>query len=140
MATITHLPALVQLGQMPAVQILPADASNRKVLITGSANGDKIVSVMGTSTDSVSARDVQVWLQKAGAGVFYLLITVSIPANSGNTNALFPIQLFTNWSLPTDNDGQKYLFVEPTDVITIASTTTVTAAKEMDFWAVRGAF
>lgn len=134
----TATPIFPQTVKSYVAQILPADTTTKKTLITGATNGTKIEALNVASTDTL-ARDVQVWMTISA--VDYLLATVSIPANSGNTNALPSIDLLRHaqWpSLSYDSNGNRMLYVASGAVLKVASTVTVTTAKEIDFLAIGG--
>lgn len=135
--TPTHQAVFVQQPLAGVAQLLPADTTTKKTFITATANGDKIVSITVATTETALAHDIQFFLLRGG--VSYLLITVTIPVNAGLIGTVAPINVFSNWILPTDNDGQKYLYLESGDVIQVAALSTVNTGKEVDFVATRGA-
>ena len=119
-------------------QVLPADASALKTLVTGATNGTKIESITVASTDT-AARDLQFTITISA--VTYVLATVSIPANSGNTNALPAIDILRNaqWpGLAYDSNANKYLYIASGSTLKINTLTTVTTAKEIDVLASGG--
>lgn len=135
---VSHQGTYVQLPKLGLAQILNADGASRKTLVTAGADGNKIVGISASSTDSLD-RLIQFWVLRGG--VFFLLNTVSLLANSGFVGTSPPINVFTNWgSLPVDNDGQAYLYLESGDVLSVASTTSVVSLKELDIFAVHGTF
>lgn len=128
-------PTLPRQPRKGLVQILPADTTGQKTVVTAGASGSKVVSLYASSTDT-SARDVQVSLVRSATT--YLLGTVTVPANSGNTNALPTIDLmqtltvtpqFPAGMFPNDGDAQHYAFLESGDTLVVSALTTVTAAK-----------
>ena len=136
---VSHSGTYVQLPKCGLAQILPADTTNRKTLITAGADGNKVTGISAINTDTVNDRLLQFWVSRGG--VFFLLNTVNVPLTSGNVATVPPVNIFSNWSgLPLDNDGQKYLYLESGDVLSVASTGTVATLKEVDVIAVHGAF
>jgi hypothetical protein len=136
----TATPIFPQTVKTYAAQILPADASGVKALVTGGANGSKVESLNIASTDS-TARDVQ--LVMTISSVVYVLGTISIPANAGNTNTIPSVDAFRSgqWpSLSYDASGNRILYVASGAVLGIKALTTVTAAKEIDAIACGGDF
>ena len=136
----TATPIFPQTVKNYVAQILPADASNTKTLVTGATNGTKIESINVATTDS-SSHDVQVVLTISS--VTYLLATISIPANSGNTNSAPSVDLLRSgqWpSLSYDACGNRILYVASGAVLGIKSTTTVSTSKEIDVLAIGGDF
>src|SRR5574340_560924 len=128
----TATPIFPQTVKNYVAQILNADASNLKTLCTGATNGSKIESITVASTDT-AARDLQ--LVMTISAVDYILATVSIPANSGNTNALAAVDILRSalWpGLSYDSNGNKILYVASGAVLKVKSLATVTAAKEID--------
>jgi hypothetical protein len=136
----TATPIFPQTIKNYVAQILPADASGKKALVTGATNGTKIEAITVASTDT-SARDLQLVLTISS--VDYILATVSIPANSGNTNALPAVDILRHaqWTgLSYDSNGNKILYVANGSVLNVKTLTTVTAAKEIDVLAIGGDF
>lgn len=135
---VTATPIFPQLIKNYVAQILPADVSNKKALVTGATNGTKIEAITVASTDT-AARDVQ--LIMTISAVDYILSTASIPANSGNTNALPAIDILRHaqWpGLSYDSNGNRIIYVASGAVLNIKALTTVTAAKEIDALAIGG--
>ena len=134
-----HQGTYVQLPKCGLAQILPADTTARKTLITASADGNKVVAISAINTEVISDRLLQFWVSRGG--VFFLLNTVNVPLTSGSVATVAPVNIFANWTgLPVDNDGQKYLYLESGDVLSVASTGTVATLKEVDVVAVYGSF
>jgi hypothetical protein len=136
----TATPIFPQTVKNYAAQILNADASNKKALVTGATNGTKIEAITVSSTDT-SARDLQL-VMTIGA-VDYILTTVSIPASSGTTNAVPAVDILrtAQWpGLSFDANGNKILYVASGAVLNVKSLTTVTTGKEIDALAIGGDF
>lgn len=137
----TATPIFPQNIKNGAVQILPADTTTLKTLITPSANGARVDSLLVSSTDT-TARDLQLYVTKDA--VDYLIGTISIPANTGNTNALVMINAFAHTNigpfLTNDLNGNKVLFLESGSVLKAKTLTTVTAAKAVNLFASYGDF
>ncbi|MFT0167475.1 hypothetical protein ACLKMY_00405 [Paraburkholderia mimosarum] len=136
----TATPIFPQTVKNYVAQILNADASNVKTLVTGAANGSKIEAITVASTDT-SARDVQLVITISS--VVYVLTTVSIPASSGSINSAPAIDILRNaqWpGLSYDANGNKILYVASGAVLGIKSLATVTSGKEIDCLAVGGDF
>lgn len=136
----TATPIFPQTVKNYVAQILPADTTTVKTLVTGAANGTKIEALTIASTDT-AARDVVLVLTVSA--VVYILATIAIPANSGNTNALPAIDVLRSAQIPGlsfDSNGNKMLYVASGAVLGIKAATTVTAAKEIDVYAYGGDF
>jgi hypothetical protein len=133
-------PIFVGTPKVGVVQILPADTTTAKTLVTAGSSGTKVVSLTATSTDS-TARVITVSLVRSATA--YVLTTVTVPITAG-TDGTTPSVNLLNTSifpgLPVDNDGQPYLFLQSGDTLTVASTVTVTAAKAISFTSVVGDF
>lgn len=127
---VTSTPIFPQTIQNYVQQIVNADTQTIKTIATAGANGTKIESLFVTSTDSSSARDVQFVITISLTN--YIIGTVSIPINSGNTNALPAISILNNSQLAglaTDANGNKYLYLKNGATLGASALTTVTAAK-----------
>lgn len=125
---VSSTPVLPQTPKLGLAQILPADASAWKTVITGGTNGTKVVSLTLTSTDT-SNRIVQVAVTRSATQHIFNAVTVTAGAGTdGTTTSIDGLPS----TLPVDNDGQKYLFLESGDTLDISATTTVTAAKVID--------
>lgn len=137
---VTATPIFPQTVKTFTAQILPADTTTKKTLVTGGTNGTKIESLMLTSTDGTS-RDVQFWL--GNGSIDLLLCTISAVLNSGNTNAVAAIDVLRHamfQGLSYDASGNKIFYVASGCTLKVACTGTVTAAKEIDVTGCGGDF
>jgi hypothetical protein len=110
------------------VQLLPADTTVLKT-VTTLTTFTRITQIIVTSTDS-SARDLQ--LVATIGGTDYILNTISIPANSGNTNSVQAVMLLRSaqWNeLNNDIANNKVLELPSGTVIKVKVGTTITAAR-----------
>jgi hypothetical protein len=117
-----------------AAQILPADVSNKVTLYTPGAAGSRIYNIAVSSTDTV-ARDVAFYVTIAA--VDYLLATVNIPINAGNANNIASVDVLSSTMFPwvrIDEAARKYIDLKVGMVLKAMSTTTVTAAKALQFF------
>lgn len=133
-------PIFPQTIRNPVAQILPADTTTLKALVAGGVGGTKVESINVSSTDT-SARDLALWMTVSA--VNYLIGTVSIPINAGNTNAIPAVSLLDSAQIPsmrTDNNGNKYIYVASGATLSISTLTTVTAAKAIQAVAQAGDF
>ncbi|WP_233343626.1 hypothetical protein [Burkholderia cepacia] len=136
----TATPIFPQTVKNYVAQILNADASNVKTLVTGAANGTKIEAITVASTDT-TARDVQ--LVMTISSVTYVLATVSIPITAGSVNSVPSVDILRSaqWpGLSSDASGNKILYVANGAVLGIKALTTVTSGKELDALAIGGDF
>jgi hypothetical protein len=137
---VVNKPIFPQLVQSTAVQILPADTTTLKTLVTAGADGTIVSRILVTSTDT-SAKDLALYVTISA--VDYLIGTVAIPANSGFTNAVPTVGLFDATQIPSlqiDNNGNKYLQLGTGAVLKVKVLTAVTAAKIINVVAQSGNF
>jgi len=105
----------------PAIQILPADTTDLKTLITAGANGSLIKEIYIT-TDDTSDVDVELYLNDGSTD--YLLGSYTIPALSGKSgNAIIHLLSAMNY------DDFK---LQSTYILKIKAVATITAAKVVD--------
>lgn len=133
-------PTFVNRPSLGRATILNADAQALKPLIVAGTSGDKVVGLFA-SGEVTANRDLQIVLTRGA--VDSILATVAVPLNSGRTNALPPIDLFTTALralLPKDGDAQPYLFLASGDTLNVRALTTVTATEAVTVFAVHGAF
>ncbi len=120
-------PTLPRMPRKGVGQILNATGTGQVTIITAGANGNKVVNMAATSTDTV-AQTIQVSLVRSSTS--YLLATTSVPANAGNVGGTAPIDLLAIVpNLARDQDGQPYLFIESGDTIAVNTLATVSAAR-----------
>ena len=137
MASSANFPAQPLFG---LAQILNADASGQKTLLTAGAAGAKVTSIAAMSDDS-SARLIT--LSVLRSAVNYPIAVVSVPANAGTNGTAAAANLLdeslSSW-VPVDNDGQRYVLLEAGDVLQVKSGSTVTSAKAVTICAVGANF
>jgi hypothetical protein len=131
MAT-TATPIFPQTIQSEAVQILNATGTSAVTLYTAGANGSKIENIICTSTDTI-AHTIQ--LSVTISAVTYILTTINIPANSGNTTVLPSISLINNAQivLAKDPNGNPYLYLGAGAVLKVSAAVTVTSPDVLSF-------
>lgn len=116
-------------------QILPADTTTKKTVYTAGAQGSIIKSFGVTSTDT-AARTVTFYINVGGGGTDEPFCAISIPITAGTDAATAPVDVMRS-SLNTwtsyDAFGNKVLYLQASTTIKVASTVTVTTAKELDF-------
>lgn len=138
--TVVATPIFPQSIGNPAVQILPADTTSLKTLITADADGTTVNRIFVASTDT-AAKDLQFYVTIAS--VDYLLGTLAIPANSGFTNSVPLVSVFNSSQFPgmlVDNNGNKTLHLAAGSVLKVKALATVTAAKAISIFAQTGDF
>jgi len=122
-------PVVLQTPKIGVVQIVNADASNQKTVITAGASGSKVTSLIAASDDT-SSRVVQISVTRSSTA--YVLGSVSIPAASGTDGSTASVNLLGTTllpGLPVDNDGQQYIFLQNGDTLTAKALSTVTSGK-----------
>lgn len=138
---VTSSPVCVQTPKAGVQQILNADASGWKTVVTGGSNGTKITALMLTSTDT-SNRIVQIAVSRGGT--HYIFGTVTVTAGAGTDGVTAAVAVFSSSlipNLPIDNDGQPYVFLSnASDTLDISSTSTVTSGKIINALAMEGDF
>lgn len=118
-------PIFLDSAKTAGVTFVNADGTTAKTLITAGADGGRVIALVATSDDT-SAIDVQVFVQRAGAGTAYLLGTKQSAIGAGNTDGAAPTDLLAQ--LVTDpTDGS--LILGPGDVVKVGPKAAVTAAK-----------
>jgi hypothetical protein len=135
-----NLATYVKQPRKGLVQIANADGSSQKTVVTAGANGSKVTSLIASSTElTANNRDVQVALVRSATS--YVLVTTTVPFSAGFAAGNSPINLIALVpNLPTDNDGQRYLFLESGDTLVVSSLTTVTSGKIISVHADYGDF
>ena len=126
---VTSTPAFPQLITSPSVQILPADTTTLKTLLTPGVNGSLVNRIWVTSTDS-AAKDLQFVVTISA--VDYVIGTLTIPASSGFTAAIPTVGVFESTQFPAmfiDNQGNKVMRLASGAVLKVKSLSTVTVAK-----------
>jgi hypothetical protein len=137
--TVTATPIYPQTINSSVVTILPADTTTLKTLYTGGTNGSKVENIVVTNTDSTAAYVVQIYITISSTN--YLIGTINVPLSSGNTTSAPGINVISNSNVGTfarDPNGNAYIYVANGAVLKVASTTTVTTAKALTFYAQGG--
>ncbi len=137
---VTPTPVFPQAPVITPITIVNADASNKKTACTGGTNGTKLVSLTATSDDT-SNRIVQVYITRSAT--HYLFGSVNVPTLAGTDGSAAVVDLLNATNipgLPVDNDGQRYLYLKNGDTLSVATTTTVTAAKTVTIVAISSDF
>ena len=136
---VTNTAIFPQALALGLAQILPADTTTAKTVVTAGANGTKITGLTCSSNDT--SRIVQLSLVRSA--VVYILTTITVAANAGTDGTAAAVNLLNTTStpgLPIDNDGQPYINMKSGDTLTAAVTVTVTAAKTISIAAIGADF
>lgn len=139
--SLTNNAVFIQQPGLGLANIVNADGTTKKTVVTGGTNGTKVTSLTLTSTDT-SSRVVQVWVTRSATS--YCLGSVTVAITAGTDGVTAGVSVLTNTLLPgipVDNDGQAYLILAASDTLQVAvNTGAVTAAKEIDAVAVKADF
>jgi hypothetical protein len=131
-------PKTVGLG---ITKIVPADTTTLKTLYTAGADGSTIENILVSSTDT-AARDLQFVITVSA--VDYILGTLTIPINSGNTAAVAPVSVFKHANfvsiLTIDTNGNAILRLPAGSVLRVKVLVAVTAAREISITCQGGDF
>jgi hypothetical protein len=90
-----------------------ADSTTAKTILTADATFARRVYGITVYTDETTPRDITIQLTNPG-GTSFILTTMAIAANAGNTNAILPADLFTQTQMAPlvkqrDAAGAAYL-------------------------------
>jgi len=115
-----------------AAKIVPADTTAFKNIWTAGANGARLNGIHVTSTDTTN-RDVQ--LAISISGVDYILGTVQVLANTGNTNAIAAQNLLAaatiRSSMNVDQNGNLFMDFPPNAILKAKVLSAVSASREI---------
>jgi hypothetical protein len=113
-------------------QFLPADTTVAKAIVTADPTNNRRIYGITVLTDESVARDVSLYI--SDGTTTWEMTTISIPINSGNTNAIVPVDLFASTQVSPyiknrDASGAPYLHLPATWSLKIGYAITITAAK-----------
>ena len=113
-------------------QFSPTDTTAIKDILAVDATFDRRVYGIAIFTDETALKDVVVSL--SNGATTWKLTTVSLPINSGNTNAIVPVDVFTHTQLSPfvkqrDASGAPYLNIPKGYSLRMNYATTITTAK-----------
>lgn len=139
---LSHQGVFVQTPKITPAAFTNADSANtKKTIATAGSDGSKVVGINITSTETANARVAQLWLTRSATS--YLLGSINVPVNSGFDGTVAAVNAINQTimpSLPIDNDGQPYLFLESGDTLQASFTTQIASGKEADVVAIFGNF
>lgn len=119
-----------------AVTFVNADSTDEKVLFMAGANDSRVISVIGTTTDT-SANNVKVMLSD-GTNL-HLIGTVRLATLSGTDGAAVSVDILNSTSipgLPVDANGKRYIPLKTGWSVQVAPLVAVTAAKLLTLTAI----
>jgi hypothetical protein len=113
-------------------QFLPADTTVAKDILPADATNDRRIYGITIYTDESAAKDVK--LSISDGTTTWIMTTIAIPLNSGNTNAIVPVDIFASTQISPfiknrDASGAPYLHIPATWSIKLNYVVTMTAAK-----------
>jgi hypothetical protein len=113
-------------------QFLPADTTTTKDILPANATKDRRVYGITVYTDDTAAKDLFLYI--SDGTTTWRLTTVAIPLNSGNTNAVVPVDVFAHTQTSPfiknrDAAGAPYLHIPATWSIRASYGAAITAAK-----------
>jgi hypothetical protein len=131
---VSNVPFFPQALLSPPTQFTNSTSTSVPTQILGTkTNGAKIEAILVASTDT-SARDFNLYLNVSATN--YLIGTVSIPANSGNSNSAPTVNLLSALTgasallpIPKDSNGNPFLYLDSNTALYAAPATTITSAK-----------
>lgn len=117
-------------------QFTPADTTVAKDILPADPTNTRRVYGITVWTDESAAKDVA--LHISDGTTTWELTTIAIPLNSGNTNAIVPVDLFASTQVAPfiknrDASGAPYLHIPATWSLKLAYNATMTAAKIANF-------
>ena len=136
----TFTPPYPQTIKNAVVRVNNASGTTLQTLRTASAEGDRVDTIMATSTDT-SNRDFGVYLTIGGTD--YLIGTVQIPATAGFVNNVPTVDVLRAANMPgvpLDAYGNRCLLLASGTVLKVGALVAVTAAKQVDFFAPVGEY
>jgi hypothetical protein len=124
-----NFPQTPRLGR---VQFDPADGTAWKTIITAGAYGSKIVGISLSSYDPTTR---QVLFSIGRAGGLYQLGTLNVTLSGVDQPPVDAMTSLIMPGLPIDNDGQRYIYLEPGDTLQCLLTSAITAGRFMQAFA-----
>lgn len=124
----TYQPFFAASLNLGNLKLTNANGTTVETVATGSTNGTKIEGMV-VSQNSTSALSAQLWITVSS--VAYLLCTVTIPANAGNTAGTPPVNMLTSANcpgLPLDANGNPYLYLANSATLGIGLLVAVTSS------------
>jgi len=115
-----------------AVQIVAGTGTTVTDLIQAGADGMIISTLILTSQETATARNIRFTVQRGGTGSDFVIGTVPIPINSGNTGTVANISPLgstnTVFGIPFEVDayGNRVIVLGPNDKLRVAALVAVT--------------
>lgn len=117
------------------VQFTPTDTTVAKDILVSSASDRRVYGIT-VYTDESAAKDVVVNI--SNGTTTWKLTTVAVPINSGNTNAIVPVDIFSSTQFSPfvrnrDASGAAYIHIPAGWSIRLSYVATMTAAKVANY-------
>lgn len=128
-------PIFVLAYKTAMVQILPADTTTKKTVLTAGANGCRVTAI-NVSTDDTVVEDVGLFIQIGGSGSVVPIGTKRVALRSGDptlANNTTPSVNLLDAAYIASLDLDGTLALGPGDVLQVAVLATITAAKTTTF-------
>ncbi len=118
---LSNVPVFVQTPKVGLIQVSnnASSVANQVTMYTAGSNGSKIVGIIGTNTDTIN-RVVTIAIVRSATN--YDLGSVNLPPSSGEDPAQANVSVNILAvakipGLPVDNDGNRYLFLQTSDLL-----------------------
>ncbi len=111
-------------------------AGTYKTIYTAGSNGSKIVAINVTTDDGSATHVLSLALTRSATD--YIIGAYTLPVNSGTDGSAAGVNMLNGGpsnlitALPSDNDGQKYLFLESGDTLRMTFATSLTSSKRIN--------
>lgn len=131
-AIVSATPVFPQAVGLGLAQFTSSDTPNSttKTVYTAGANGSKCTAIIGSTTDASAAHQVTLDINRSATA--YVVVAVTVAANSGSANGTPPVSFMSPgvWpGLSTDSDGNPFFYMKSGDIIEAQYATAITAAK-----------
>jgi hypothetical protein len=133
---VESVPIALQVPWRQSARIQSSDGTNIITIAhAGTTNAGlaptKVFAVTAVNSDTI-AHDVQIGVADASPLGFIVLGTVAVPISAGTLGTVPGVSLLSVPSLPLDETGQPYIFLNATDSLQVRLTAALSAGREMD--------
>ena len=134
---VTSTPVFVQTAKItPQNFVQGTDAAGTyKTVYTAGANGSKVTAINVTTDDGSATHVMTLVLTRSATD--YVIGSYTLPVNSGTDGSAASVDMIKGGpnslitGLPSDNDGQTYLFMESGDTLRLTFATALTSTKRI---------
>lgn len=135
---VTATPVFVQTPKVTPQNFVQGtdSAGTYKTIFTAGSDGSKVTAINVTTDDGSATHVLTLALTRSATD--YIIGSYTLPINSGTDGSTVGVNMLNGGpntlitALPTDNDGQKYLFLESGDTLRMTFATALTAAKRIN--------